>query len=100
MAMGFPRIYSTPLRQHCVGAPKVFEVQELARGPLSPCQVWYGSDFICRRGGQKCCVFFCLCVCHVCDMMLVNDWLVNDGICAHSFALKALEYRNNFDTVG
>jgi len=29
----------------------------------------------------------------------VTDGLVNDGMCAHDFALKALEYRNNFDTV-
>ena len=32
---------------------KVFEVQERARGPLSPCHVWWGSDFIRRPGGQK-----------------------------------------------
>ena len=36
--------------------------------------------------------FFCL--------FSVNDRLVNDGICAYNFALNALEYRNNFDTVG
>ena len=29
--------------------PKGFEVQERARGPLSPCQVWRGSDFTRRR---------------------------------------------------
>jgi len=33
--------------------PKVLEVQEPARGPLSSCQVWWGSDFIRRRGGEK-----------------------------------------------
>jgi len=32
---------------------KVLEAQERARGPLSPCQVWWSSDFIRRRGGQK-----------------------------------------------
>jgi len=32
---------------------KVLEVQERAWGPLSPCQVWWGSDFTRRRGGQK-----------------------------------------------
>jgi len=36
-----------------VGLPKVFEVHERARDPLSPCQVWRGSDFTRRRGGQK-----------------------------------------------
>ena len=34
-------------------APKDLEVQERARGPLSPCQVWWGSDFTCRGGSQK-----------------------------------------------
>jgi len=38
---------------HPIGAPKVLEVQESARGPLPPCQVWWGSDFTRRRGGQK-----------------------------------------------
>jgi len=33
--------------------PKVLKVQEHARGPLSPCQVWWGSDFTRRRGSQK-----------------------------------------------
>jgi len=33
--------------------PKVLQVQERARGPLSPCQVWWGSDFTRRRGDQK-----------------------------------------------
>ena len=37
---------------------KVFETQERARGPLSPCQVWCGSDFTRRRGGQKRWVFY------------------------------------------
>jgi len=32
---------------------------------------------------------------HVSDATVVND-----GNCAHDFALKALEYRNTFDTVG
>jgi len=29
--------------------PNDLEVQERARGPLSPCQVWLGSDFFTRR---------------------------------------------------
>ena len=33
--------------------PKVLEVQERARAPLSLCQVWWGSDFTSRRVGQK-----------------------------------------------
>jgi len=49
----------------CVRPGKVFEVQERARGPLSPCQVWWGWDFTRRRGGQKRSVF-CLSVCRSC----------------------------------
>jgi len=37
--------------------PKVLEVKERAQGPLSPCQVWWGSDFTCCWGGQKRWVF-------------------------------------------
>jgi len=42
--------------------PKVLEVQERAGGPLSPRQIWWGSDFTRRRGGHKRWVF-CLSVC-------------------------------------
>ena len=46
--------FSAPLAaQLCVRLPKVLEVQERTGGPLSPCQVWWGSDFTRRRGGQK-----------------------------------------------
>jgi len=37
----------------CVVSPNVLEMQERDRGPLSPCKVWYGSDFTRRRRGQK-----------------------------------------------
>ena len=33
--------------------PNVLEVKERARGPLSPCQVCWGSNVTRRRGGQK-----------------------------------------------
>jgi len=46
----------------CVRPPKVFEVQERARAPLSPCQVWWASDFTHRRGGQKRWVFLSVCL--------------------------------------
>jgi len=38
--------------------PKVLEVQERARGPLPPCQVWWGSDYTRRWGSQKRLSFF------------------------------------------
>ena len=37
--------------------PNLLEVQERARGSLSPYQVWYGSDFTRCRGGEKSWVF-------------------------------------------
>jgi len=37
----------------CVRSPKVLEVQQHARGPLSPFQIWLGSDFTRRRGGKN-----------------------------------------------
>ena len=56
--------FSAPFRGETMRqTPKVLEVQERARGPLSPCQVWWGSDFIRRRGGQKRWVFVYLSVC-------------------------------------
>jgi len=36
-----------------VGPPKVLQTQEHAQGPLSPCQVCWGSDFTRCRGNQK-----------------------------------------------
>jgi len=43
---GYPQIFSgETMRQ----TPNVLEMQERARGPLSPCQVWWGSDFARRR---------------------------------------------------
>jgi len=43
--------------------PKVLEVQEHARGPLSPRQVWWGSDFTRRRAAKNVEFFVCLSLC-------------------------------------
>jgi len=50
---GYPQIFSAPSGETMRQTPKVSEMQERARGPLSPCQVWWGSDFTRRQGGQK-----------------------------------------------
>ena len=50
---GHPQIFSAPRGETMRHTPKVLEAQERARGPLSLCQVWWGSDFTRRRGGQK-----------------------------------------------
>ena len=50
---GYPKFSAPPSGETMHQTPKVLEVQERARGPLSPCQVWWGSDFTRRRGDQK-----------------------------------------------
>jgi len=50
---GSPKFSAAPSGETVRQTPKVFEVQERARGPLSSCQVWWGWNFTRRRGGQK-----------------------------------------------
>jgi len=59
----------------CVRPPNVLEVTERTRGPLSPCQVWWRSDFIRHRGGEKRWFFVCSSrlFCHSCDVTLVTS---------------------------
>jgi len=45
----------------CVGPEDVFEVQERAWGPLSPCQVCWSSDFA-RLGKPKMLSFLSVCL--------------------------------------
>jgi len=64
---GYPKSSVPPSGETTRHTPKVLEVQERAGGPLSPCQTWWGSDFTCRRDGQKgwvFCLSVCLCVSH------------------------------------
>jgi len=63
---GYPQIFSAPYRRNCVRPPKVLEAQERARGPLSPCQVWWSSDFTRRRAAINV-EFFCLLCLSVCS---------------------------------
>jgi len=87
-----PKFSEPPSGETVHQTPKHFEVQERARGPLSPRQVWWGSDFTRRQDGQKrefFRLFVCLCV-----------TLLNVRVCAPNFAMKALEYRNDFDAIG
>jgi len=60
--MGFSPNFQRPLAAKLHRTPKRFEVQELARGSLLPCRVWWGSDFTRHRSGQK--RVFCLPVIH------------------------------------
>jgi len=58
---GFPKFSAPTSGEIMRRIPKSFEVQERARGPLSPCWVWWGSDFTRHRDSQN--VSF-LSVCH------------------------------------
>jgi len=87
--VGFPK-FSAPLGGETVRrTPKVLAVQERAEGPLSLCQAWCVSDFTSHRG-KNVEFFVCLSV----------RQAMNVTVCAHDFAMNALEYRNDFDAVG
>jgi len=87
---GLPHIFIAPLSvKLCVRPPKVLEVQDCARGPLSPCQVWWGSDFTRRRGGQKRWAFLSVC-------LFVRHAFKRQRLNARFRYMKALEYRNDF----
>jgi len=79
----------------CVRPAKVLEVQERARVPLSPRQVWWGSDFTRCWGVQKRWVFLSVSVCSfVC--LSVHHAFWTSRVCEPDFAMKALAYRNDF----
>ena len=50
---GFPKFSAPPSGETMRQTTKRFDVKERARGPLSPCQVWWGSDFISRRAAKN-----------------------------------------------
>jgi len=79
--VGFPQILVR-------GISKDFEVQERARDPLSPRQIWWDSDF--TRHHWVFCLVFCSCLRHTFE----------GGVYAYDFAMKLLEYRNGFDAIG
>ena len=60
---GSPIFSVSPSGETMRQTPKVLEVQERARGPLSPCQVWWGLGFHPPPGWPKTLSFFCLFVC-------------------------------------
>ena len=72
-----------------LGPKYVLEVQERARDPLSPCQVSPAAGVAKNVQFLSVCLFVCLSV-----------TLLNVRVCAPDFAMKALEYRNDFDAVG
>ena len=55
---------------------KVFEMQEHAGGPLSPCQVWWGSDFTKTMSS----LFVCLSVRHACGRQSLCARFRHEGV--------------------
>jgi len=61
---GYPQIFSAPQRRNYASDPKSFgvlEVQENAGGPLSPCQVWWGSVSLAAGAAKNVELFVCPC---------------------------------------
>jgi len=50
---GSPKFSVRPSGETVHQTTKRFRDARTSSGPLSPCQFWWGSDFTCRRGGQK-----------------------------------------------
>ena len=79
--LGSPK-FSAPLAAKQRVRPRnVLEVKERARGPLSPCQIWWGLDFTHHWAAKKVEFFVCL---------SVTITLLNVRVCAPDFAMKAL----------
>ena len=53
----YPKFSTPPAAKLWVGGEHVLEMQERYGPPLSPCQVWWGSD-IARRHELKSSIFF------------------------------------------
>ena len=80
--------YLAPLAAKlCVRPPKVLEVQERARGPLITVPSLVGLGFHPPPGWPKTLSFLSVCL---------SVTLLNVRDCAPDFAMKALEYRNDF----
>jgi len=77
----------------CIRPPKVLEVQERARCPLSPAKFGGARISHAAREAKNDEFFVCLSVCLSVTLLNVRD-------CAPDFAMKASEYINEFDTVG
>jgi len=56
-----------------------------------------GTRILPAAGAAKNVEIFCL---FVCLSVCLSVTLLNVRVCAPDFAMKALEYRNDFDTVG
>jgi len=87
-----PKFSAPPSGETKRQTPKVLEMQERARGPLYHHAKFGGARISPAAGAAKNFEFF-LFVCLFVTLLNVRD-------CAPDFAMKALEYINDFDTVG
>ena len=91
---GYPQTFQCLLAAKlCVRPPNILNAQERAQDPLSPCQVWWRSDFTRRRGGEKRWFF-------VCPSCFLSVTLFNVIVCVPDFTMKTLDYKNDFDALG
>jgi len=74
-SLNFQRLLAAKL---CIGFEHILDVQEWYKSPLSPCQVWWGSDFACRRGVKKVNAFCCF----------LYAMLSNDNVCERHFTIN------------
>ena len=92
---GFNHILSTPYRRNYASDPKSFRGAGTCLKSSITMPSLVGFGFHPPPGGPKTLsfLFVCLSVC-----LFVT--LLNVRVCAPCFAMKALEYRNNFDAIG
>jgi len=75
-----PNFQRSLAAKRCIGGKHVLEVQERYGPPLSPCQVWWGSD-----------VLFCF--------FYLSVTLLSGKVCERHLAINALEYGNDLGSM-
>jgi len=95
---GFPEIFSTPWQRNYASDPRKFWRCKHMLEVLYHHAKFRGARISPTAGVAKNVDFFvCL---SVSLLVCLSVTLLNIRVCAHDFAMKALEYRNGLDTVG
>jgi len=92
---GYPQIFSSPIGETMHHTPKRFGgARTCSRSSITlPCLVVLGFQTAARAAKNFEFLPVCLSVCLFVTLLNVRD-------CSPAFAIKALEYRNDFDAVG
>jgi len=90
---GYPQIFSTPSGETMRHTPKSFRGVRTCSKVLYHHAKFGGAPISPAARVAKNVEFFCLSVCP-------SVTLLNVRVCAPDFAMKAFEYRNDFDAVG